>query len=828
MEGTIVWRHIQKLNKKLWLHNLIGIALLLGFGCSQYRYLYNCYLGAQKINAEQLLKLEDAVRIDREFVTFTSSSIVDTGITKVILNKKTNVETVDSKYAVAILDGDRAILIEMQPQADLHKLNLTGKLSIIPVDVQEKVVDRLLKYRPTLKDKIAPVMLESVNYKSSLDGLLFILAGGLGLCSWNLYRAKVRTNNPRKHPIYSSLARSGDGDLLACNIDREIRDRYNCQELAGNTLFLTPSWLLFTEIYNLQIVKLDRLMWVFKKVTNHSINFIPTGRSYAIVLYDRFGEERNFSMCEGEVDRIIQNIHTYAPWTVIGYTSESRKMWNWRRKEFYAMVEQRQPTSQTRSGTDRRAAPKQEGKPKTTVTTPKQEDRPKDKVTSPDRAAKVNEKVHSPDRGNSTDVLPDLNLDLNLGFYEAIFGCEPEVRVNRLEIQANGEFAPTVKLLKILVPAGSTTGSRLRLTGQGNLCTYGDKPGDLYLHLKVPFQADGLTREGDDIFTEVKITPAQAHTGVELRIRTLDGDIDLQIPPGSQNRSFLTFPGRGVSKRVSPFDRGDFVVWIEIAPSSKSATPKASVSATPKASADFDHIKSSLDGLAQLGWLLEESSWSASFTLDPRELSDLAPLDRVVKALLDRARRVAPGFAVPMMVPRVAIESVPAAAGQFEVDEEGWVTIRVSLDFERDLPAARAILAHEVCHYILENRGIRQPNFELNERDTDLCMFICGFGDVFLAGYKRSFAGNEYRPGHRLGYLTDAEYEFANRYTNELRSTYRQNLQSELDVLKEKLLRKAQGDLERVRRLVEYERQRGRSLSELELYQEAIARFDRD
>jgi hypothetical protein len=248
---------------------------------------------------------------------------------------------------------------------------------------------------------------------------------------------------------------------------------------------------------------------------------------------------------------------------------------------------------------------------------------------------------------------------------------------------------------------------------------------------------------------------------------------------------------------------------------------------TPKASADFDNIKASLDGLAQLGWLQEESSWSANFTLAPSELSNADRLDRVVKALLDRARRVAPGFSVPMMVPRIVVESMPAA-GQFEVDEEGWVTIRVSPDFERDLPAARAILAHEVCHYILDNRGIRQPNFELNERDTDLCMFICGFGEVFLAGYKRSSTRNEYRPGHRLGYLTDAEYEFANRYTSELRATYRQNLQSELDVLKERLLRKAQGDRDCVRRLIEYERQRDRSLSEIELYRDAIARFDRD
>ncbi len=825
MEGTIIWQHIQKFNKKLWWHNSIGIALLLGLGCSQYRYLYNCFLGAQKISAEQILKLENPSRIDREFVTFTSSNIVDTGITKVIINKKTNVETLDNKYAVAMLDQDHAILIEMQPQANLQKLTLTGKLSTISFDTQEKVVARLIKNRPALKDKILPVMLESVNYRSSLDGLLFILASGLGLCSWNLYKAKVRTNNPRKHPIYLSLVKYGDGDLLVCNIDREIRDRYNSQELEDNTLFVTPSWLLFTQTYNLQIIKLDRLMWAFKKVTNHSINFIPTGKTYSVGLYDSFGKERNFSTSEREVDLIIQRIRTYAPWTVIGYTSESRKMWNWRRKEFYAMVEQRQRTSQSRSR-NAHATPRQDAKPKATVTTPRQEAKPKTTVTSSDRSAKVNEKVPSPDRPNSSDVRPDLNIDLNLGFYEAIFGCEPDIRVNRLEIQANGEFAPTIKQLKIVVPAGSATGTRLRLAGQGNLCTYGDEPGDLYLHLKVPFQADGLTREGEDIFTEVKITPAQAQAGVELRIRALNGEIDLQIPPGSKHRSFLILPGRGVTKRVSPFGRGDLVVWIEIERSGKSATPQAS--ATPRASGNFGNIKSSLDGLAQLGWLTEESSWSDNFTLDPSELSESAPLDRVVKALLDQARQVAPGFSVPMMVPRVVVEPMFAAAGQFEVDQEGWVMIRVSPAFEQDLPAARAILAHEVCHYILEHRGIRQPNVELNERDTDLCMFICGFGDVFLAGYRRSSACNEYRPGHRLGYLTDAEYEFANRYTSELRATYRQNLRSKLDVLKEQLLRKAQGDLDRVQRLIESERQRDQSLSEIELYRDAIDRFDRD
>jgi hypothetical protein len=403
MEGTIIWRQIQKLNKKLWWHNLVGIALLLGLGCSQYRYLYNCFLGAQKINVEQLLKLEGTDRIDRDFVTFTASQVIDTGVNRISINKKTQVETIYAKYAIAILDRDKAILIETKPEDNLKNLTFTGKLSEIISDSHLQVFNRVVNDRPNLKGKISLLMLETGDYKSSADSFLFFLVSGLGICSWNLYKAKVRTNNPRKHPIYSSLIQYGDGDLIAHSIDREIKNLYNSQELGANTLFVTPSWLLFTQIYNLQIIKLDRLVWVFKKVTRHSVNFIPTGKTYAIVLYDRFGKEQNFSMPEGEVDRVIQQIHTYAPWAVAGFSPETKKMWDKQRQSFYAMVERRKNKShQSRSETYHTLSKQEnQAKAKTKVTSPKQENKPQEKVKSPDRETKVNEKATSPDLVNT-------------------------------------------------------------------------------------------------------------------------------------------------------------------------------------------------------------------------------------------------------------------------------------------------------------------------------------------------------------------------------------------------------------------------------------------
>jgi hypothetical protein len=411
MEGTIIDRQIQRFNKRLWLHNLVGIALLIGLGFSQYRYLYNCFLGPQKINTDQLLKLEDADRIDREFVTFTSTKIIDTGINEISINKKTQVETIDAKYAIAILDRGKAILIEVQPEDDLKSLTFTGKLSEITRDSHVKAFDRIIENRPALIGKVSPLMLEKEDYANEADGLLSLLGIGLGICTWNLYKAKARTNNPRKHPIYRSLAKYGDGDLISHNIDDEFNSYYYNRELGGNAFFLIPSWLLVIQTYSLKIIQLDRVAWIFKKVTSNSVNFIPTGKTCELILYDRAGKEQRISLADGEVDRAIYQLYQYAPWAVVGFSPEINKMWNRQRKEFYKMVEQRKyansqsssetlhtPPTQENQAQGEVTAPSQENKPQPEkATSPHQESKPQAKVTNPTPEPKFNEKANSPD-----------------------------------------------------------------------------------------------------------------------------------------------------------------------------------------------------------------------------------------------------------------------------------------------------------------------------------------------------------------------------------------------------------------------------------------------
>jgi hypothetical protein len=225
--------------------------------------------------------------------------------------------------------------------------------------------------------------------------------------------------------------------------------------------------------------------------------------------------------------------------------------------------------------------------------------------------------------------------------------------------------------------------------------------------------------------------------------------------------------------------------------------------------------------LAKIAWATEEAYRDPNFFLSTSAVSNETSHEQTVAILLNHARRVAPGFIIPHMVPRILSESEETRAGYFEVDRAGWVKISINSKFLKYQSATQAILAHEVCHYILENSGIRKANKNLNERYTDLCMFVMGFGEVYLARYKRESTQHKYR----IGYLNDNEYEHAQRYVKHLRRSCEVAPPSELVTLKQRLWQLTR-DRDLCERMIKATRQRFPGKSELELYRWEIDRFE--
>jgi hypothetical protein len=157
----------------------------------------------------------------------------------------------------------------------------------------------------------------------------------------------------------------------------------------------------------------------------------------------------------------------------------------------------------------------------------------------------------------------DLRLDVKLGFHEAIFGSEKEIRIQHLELISRGKVAPVVKELTVTTPAGVDSGTRLRVTGEGDASPDGGQSGDLYVYLEVPPKDGAFRREGFDIISELKITAERARKGEKIRVNTIDGEATIVIPPGTGRGDCLKVPGHGVPKLGSPDIRGNHIVCLK-------------------------------------------------------------------------------------------------------------------------------------------------------------------------------------------------------------------------------------------------------------------------
>ncbi|NLF84232.1 MAG: molecular chaperone DnaJ, partial [Candidatus Gastranaerophilales bacterium] len=119
------------------------------------------------------------------------------------------------------------------------------------------------------------------------------------------------------------------------------------------------------------------------------------------------------------------------------------------------------------------------------------------------------------------------------------------------------------KKLSVKIPAGVDTGTKLRISGEGDGGKNAGPAGDLYvvLHVK-PHKI--FKRDGVNIYTEQQITFSQAALGDTIEVDTVDGKKPLRIAPGTQTGAFLSIREAGVPYLNTPSRRGDQFVKLNV------------------------------------------------------------------------------------------------------------------------------------------------------------------------------------------------------------------------------------------------------------------------
>lgn len=118
------------------------------------------------------------------------------------------------------------------------------------------------------------------------------------------------------------------------------------------------------------------------------------------------------------------------------------------------------------------------------------------------------------------------------------------------------------KTLSVKVPPGVDDGDRIRLSGEGEAGRNGGPPGDLYVEIHVnPHKI--FSRDGSDLSCEVPVSIAVATLGGEVELPTLEGNVALKIPAGTQSGKVFRLRGKGVIGVRDP-RKGDLFAKVAV------------------------------------------------------------------------------------------------------------------------------------------------------------------------------------------------------------------------------------------------------------------------
>ena len=153
----------------------------------------------------------------------------------------------------------------------------------------------------------------------------------------------------------------------------------------------------------------------------------------------------------------------------------------------------------------------------------------------------------------------DHEAGLTISLEEAFRGARKTISLQTARLDENGHVQRQTKAYQVRIPAGTTDGMKIRLSGQGGEGTPGGAAGDLYLRVSVaPHHV--FTCSGRNLEVTVPVAPWEAALGAGITVPTMDGKASLKIGPGTQAGQKFRLRGKGFPGH-SP---GDLIVTIRI------------------------------------------------------------------------------------------------------------------------------------------------------------------------------------------------------------------------------------------------------------------------
>jgi DnaJ-class molecular chaperone len=152
-------------------------------------------------------------------------------------------------------------------------------------------------------------------------------------------------------------------------------------------------------------------------------------------------------------------------------------------------------------------------------------------------------------RGQAAPRGEDVNVNVTISLVEAANGATARVTL------------PTGRTLEVAIPAGIEDGKQIRLKRQGQPSPFGGEPGDALVTVQIA-KHPYFRVEGRDLRLDLPVTLYEAVLGAKVNAPTLEGTVELTVPPGSSGGRTLRLRGKGLPNTQGP--DGDLLVSLKI------------------------------------------------------------------------------------------------------------------------------------------------------------------------------------------------------------------------------------------------------------------------
>jgi len=302
---------------------------------SDHRYVANFFRGPYQLEQADLDAIRDVTRTPRYYTRVNGERVIDTGLRQYKVHTRNGVETdrEESGAYRALVFGNRFLVV--RTVSSTESAIAEGKLAPWPAELDAQLFDT--KEMLALRGNFYPFYLDGDSFRRPGYVVIAIGVVFLLLFAWKAIPAWRAMRDPEHDPLARRIANWGDPVAVAVEAEREWEHpllKAKAGWRFGN------QYLMQSRFFTFDLLRFQDVLWAYKKITKHSVNFIPTGKTYEVIV-NCYGGTATIPAKEKKVHELLELAQQRAPWAMFGFSDELASTFRKHQQDFANGVEQR-------------------------------------------------------------------------------------------------------------------------------------------------------------------------------------------------------------------------------------------------------------------------------------------------------------------------------------------------------------------------------------------------------------------------------------------------------------------------------------------------------